>query len=171
MSQTKLRIRTYGDPDLKKKTSPVAEVNEEIRGTLDAMVELMRAQRGVGLAANQVGLDKRLIIIEFENNLFKLINPEIIQKSGILEFEEGCLSFPGLYIKVHRAEKIWVDFLDEHGRRRTIQAQGILSVVIQHEVDHLNGILFIERIPLYARLKYFKRLEKIKKEGSLHGGM
>lgn len=164
MDQTKLRIHKYGEPFLKKKVAPVAEVNDEIRSILESMVELMRSHRGVGLAANQVGLDKRLVVIEFDNDVFKLINPEIIQRTGTFEFEEGCLSFPGFYIRVHRAESIWVDFLDEHGRRRTIQAQGVLSVVMQHEIDHLNGILFIERIPLYMRLKYFKQLERIKKD-------
>jgi len=131
---------------------------------LESMVELMRSYRGVGLAANQVGLDQRLVVVDFDNTVYKLVNPEIIQRSGTIEFEEGCLSFPGFYVKVHRAENIWVDFLDEHARRRTIQAQGVLSVVMQHEIDHLDGILFIERIPLYMRLKYYKKLERIKKE-------
>ena len=140
------------------------EVNDAIRGHLDAMVETMRTNKGVGLAANQVGLDKRIMVIEFENLVYKFINPEIIQRDGAIEFEEGCLSFPGLYMKVKRSEKLWVDFLDEQGRRRTIQTQGILSVIVQHELDHLNGVLFIDRIPLTARLKYFKQLQDIQKQ-------
>lgn len=168
MNPTKLRIHTYGEPVLKKKAQPVSGVTDEIRQYLDAMVEVMRSNKGAGLAANQVGLDKRILVIEYEHTVYKLVNPDIIQKSGDIEFEEGCLSFPGLYFKVKRAEKLWVDFLDEQGRRRTIQTQGILSVIVQHEVDHLNGVLFIDRIPFPMKLKYFKQLQDLQKESKSH---
>lgn len=164
MNTTKFRIHKYGDPILKKKAVPVSEVNDQIRQYLNDMVDLMRVSKGVGLAANQVGLDQRIMVIEFENLVYKLVNPEIVQKDGIIEFEEGCLSFPGIYLKVKRSDKLWIDFLDDQGRRRTIQTQGILSVIMQHELDHLNAILFIDRIPFSQRLKYFKQLHALQKE-------
>ncbi|MCD6539470.1 MAG: peptide deformylase [Candidatus Omnitrophica bacterium] len=162
MNKIKLKLQIYGSPILRKKCRKVGEITPEILQILDKMVYLMRRYRGVGLAANQAGLDLALVVIETPEKLYKLINPKIIQKKGSLIFEEGCLSFPGLILSVKRAREVWVNFTDEQGRNLDLNAEDTLAVILQHEIDHIQGVLFIDRIPFWEKLKIKSVLKKIK---------
>jgi peptide deformylase len=158
-----LRIRTWPDKVLRFKCREVKSIDKGIRGLLDDMCVLMRQQKGVGLAANQAGLDLRLVVIEVEGDLFKLVNPRIVKKSGKTAILEGCLSFPGLELKVKRAKKVWVSYLNEKGEPLHLEVDGVLAIIAQHEIDHLNGISFIDRVPFWERLKTLPQLRLIKK--------
>jgi peptide deformylase len=125
----------------------------------------MREHKGVGLAANQAGLTLRLAVIEAEDKVFKLVNPVIIKKSGRIAILEGCLSFPGLELKVRRYGKIWVRSLNEKGEPLNLEVEDTLAIVFQHEIDHLDGICFIDRIPFWERLKIVPKLKAIKRFG------
>ncbi len=163
MKEIKLRIHFWGEDILRKKCREVKEVNDNIRKILNEMHSLMILSEGIGLAANQAGVDLRLVVIQIQKDIFKLVNPRIIKKEGRVQFEEGCLSFPGIILRIRRAEKVWVSALDERGNPFDIEAEGILSVALQHEIDHINGIVFIERIPFLERLKLRGKLREIKK--------
>ena len=163
MEETKLRIRLWGDPVLRKRCRKVEHVSEEVRKTLEEMYLLMKVADGVGLAANQVGLDAQLVVVETEEGVLKLVNPKITRRKGSVKFEEGCLSFPGISCLIKRAEQIWVSCLDEKGNACDLEARGILSIVLQHEIDHINGIVFIERIPFLRRFGLRSQLKAIKK--------
>ena len=163
MKKTKLKIHLYGSPILRKKVRKVSEITPEILALLNDMAALMREKDGVGLAANQAGIDYQLIVIEYDNKLWKLINPVILKQEGELVFEEGCLSFPGISLKVKRANKVWVEYTDIYGSRAYIQTEGTFSVILQHEIDHINGILFIDRVSLPQRLRISAKIAKIKK--------
>ena len=163
MKETKLKIHTWPDKILRKKCQPVKKVTDQVRSLLDQMYILMKLKEGVGLAANQAGLDLRLIVAETEEGIFKLIDPKIVKKEGCVNFEEGCLSFPGILINVKRAEKVWVTSLDEKGNSFDIEAKGVLAVVLQHEIDHINGVVFIERIPFLKRIQLRGKLKNIKR--------
>ncbi len=164
MRETKLKIHLWGESILRKKCRKVENVDDGIRSTLNEMYSLMKISDGVGLAANQAGIDLQLIVIEFKNDIFKLVNPRIIKKEGSIRFDEGCLSFPGLTLNVKRAEKVWVSALDDKGNPLDIEASGILAVILQHEIDHINGIVFIDRIPFMERLKIRGRLREIRRQ-------
>jgi len=163
MNKIKLRIHLWGESILRKKCKKVKEVTPQIKGLLDEMFLLMRTADGVGLAATQAGLDKRLVVIEFGGKVFKLVNPKIIKKRGKVTFEEGCLSFPDIMIDVVRSEKIWLESLDENGNPLDLEVKGILSVIMQHEIDHINGVVFIDRVSLVKRLSLAPKLRKIEK--------
>ncbi|MCM8823973.1 MAG: peptide deformylase [Candidatus Omnitrophica bacterium] len=169
MKKTKLRIHFWGEKILRTKCQQVKEVNDEIRKLLDEMCVLMKNCDGMGLAANQAGLDVSLVVVNSGKEILKLINPKILKREGSTEFEEGCLSFPGLYINIKRASKVWVSYLNERGEPLTIEASGILAVVLQHEIDHINGIVFIDRLPIWVRIRLRKRLKEIK--GKYKNGM
>ncbi|MFM9834580.1 MAG: peptide deformylase [Methylophilaceae bacterium] len=144
---TTLTILNYPDPRLHKVAKPIAEVNNAIRKLVDDMAETMYAAPGIGLAATQVDQHIQLIVIDTskeQNNLLIFINPKIVAKSGQKEYEEGCLSVPGVYENVTRAEKITVEALDKEGKLFKIDADGLLAVCIQHEMDHLLGKVFVE---------------------------
>ncbi|MBU1121538.1 MAG: peptide deformylase [Candidatus Omnitrophota bacterium] len=162
---TKIGLRIYSWPDaiLKKKCTEVKFVDERIRHLFDQMIILMRESKGIGLAGNQVGLDLRLVVIETQEGILRLVNPRIIKSEGRIDFLEGCLSFPGIELKIRRAKKVWVTALDENGQPLDYEVEGPLAVVFQHEVDHLNGILFIERVSFWKRLRIGHLLKKIKK--------
>ena len=136
-------------------------VDETIRESLDEMLSLMRVSGGVGLAGSQAGLDLSLIVIEVENHIFKLVNPEIIKSEGSVSFPEGCLSFPGVELEIKRANKVWATALNEEGKPVEIEAEGFLAVVFQHEIDHIGGVVFIDRISFWQRLKTYPKLRKI----------
>ncbi|MGB9866764.1 MAG: methionyl-tRNA formyltransferase [Bacillota bacterium] len=140
-----LRIVTVGDPVLKKRARPVRRVNDSIRELLDSMVLTMRRAHGVGLAAPQVGVSKRVVVVETEQGLFELVNPEIVRAEGSEVGVEGCLSVPGRVGEVERYSKVCVSALDREGNRVWMDADGLLARAIQHEVDHLEGILFLDR--------------------------
>jgi peptide deformylase len=161
MSEIELRIHTWPDKILRKKCKKVERVDAQIRGILDKMYYLMEEEKGVGLAANQVGVDLALIVAKAEDRVFKLVNPRIVKKEGRIEFEEGCLSFPDLVLKTKRAAKVWISSLDESGQALDIEAEGSLSVIFQHEIDHINGVLFIDRVPLWKRIELKLKLARI----------
>ena len=160
-------IRIYPDEVLKKKAETVTDFNEEIRQIVNDMFETMYKRGGVGLAANQVGILKRIVIIDLHSGKenqgkeqIVLINPEIVTLEGEEIKEEGCLSLPGLYKKVKRAAYAKVKAQNLNGEEFTIEGEGLLARAFQHEIDHLNGIVFIDRLsPLQKRLA----LEKYKK--------
>jgi len=159
-----LPILHYPDPRLHKVAAPVRQVDDKIRKLIKDMAETMYAAPGIGLAATQVDVHLRVIVIdisETHDQLQALINPEIISMEGEAECEEGCLSVPGIYEKVTRAEKVVVKALDEQGRSRTIEADGLLAVCIQHEMDHLVGRVFVEKL---SRLKQQRIVAKLNKQ-------
>lgn len=142
-------IRQEGDEILKKKSRPVEVIDDKVRELVKDMIETMHKYDGVGLAAVQVGILKQIVVIdtyEEGSTVYVLINPEIIKTKGLREVEEGCLSFPNKYAKVERPEEVIVRALDENGKKIEIKAKGLLAQAICHEVDHLNGEVFIDKI-------------------------
>ena len=142
-----LQIRKIGDPVLRTKAKKIDEITEKINDLIDNMFETMYAEDGIGLAAPQVGILKRIAIVDIqEDNKIVLINPEIIEEEGKAVMEEGCLSIPGETGDVIRAEKIKVRTLDRDGNEIEFKAEGLEARAIQHEIDHLDGILFIDKV-------------------------
>ena len=159
-----LPILQYPHPKLYTVAVPVLEVNEEIRSLIRNMAETMYAAPGVGLAATQVDDHRRIIIVdisEAHDGLQAFINPEVIRKSGTAQCEEGCLSVPGIFEKIARAERVTVRALDAQGRLFERDAEGLLAVCIQHEIDHLDGKVFVDYL---SRLKQQRILAKLKKQ-------
>jgi peptide deformylase len=162
-----LPILEFPDPRLRTRAAPVAEVDGSIRKLIDDMFETMYAAPGIGLAATQVNVHKRVLVIDVSEDRSQplaLINPEIIAREGVEETEEGCLSVPGIYDKVTRAEKIRVRTLDRSGKRIELEADGLLAVCIQHEMDHLEGKLFVDYLSELKRTRIRKKLEKERKD-------
>ena len=141
-------IRENGDEILRKKSKEVEEVNDKIRELLEDMVETMHKYNGVGLAAPQVGLLKRVIVIDLydDKGPLKLVNPVILKTKGKQEVEEGCLSFPNQYAKMIRPEEVVVEALNQNGEKIKIKAKGLLAQALCHEIDHLEGILFVDNM-------------------------
>lgn len=164
-----LNILKYPDPLLKKKSIPVAHVDREIRDLIDNLFETMYAAPGVGLAAPQVGILKRVLVIDvgrLEGETHKpdpraIINPIFKSKEGKITWEEGCLSLPQLVVPVERSKKIIVEGLDPDGRPVKYLGENLLAVAFQHEIDHLDGILLVDRISRLKRDLYKRKLEKI----------
>lgn len=166
-----LEIRKYPDPVLTKKAEKVEKIDQELQKLIDNMIETMYAAPGVGLAAPQVGRSIRLIVFDpsvrnEEGKLTVLINPEIIDKDGEAIMKEGCLSVPGLEAEIKRAENIKVTGLDKNGNAVNIDAKDFLARVIQHEIDHLDGILLLDRIGFLKRDIFKRRLMKQLKEAA-----
>lgn len=160
---TKLTILEYPDERLRTMAQPIAEVDDALRATIDDMFETMYDASGVGLAATQVDVHRRLFIADCSDDQSEplvFINPEITEKSGEFANEEGCLSFPGVYAKVERASNIKVQAQDRHGETFTLSAEGLLAICIQHELDHLNGKLFVDYLSPLKRDRIRKKLEK-----------
>lgn len=165
----KLPIILYPDPILKKVAAPVEEVTPEIRKLLRDMAETMYEAPGIGLAAPQVGRSIRAIVIDLgddeesgrKGELFQLINPEIVEASGEIDYEEGCLSIPDLRETVRRNAHVIVEALDHEGREIEIEAEGLLAICLQHEIDHLNGVLFIDRLTPIRRELMKKKLQRL----------
>ena len=147
-----LDILVYPAPELKRKSLPVEELDEDLERLLDGMAETLRDADGVGLAAPQVGRNIRALIVDVplpesdEREFYELINPEIVSSRGFQVGEEGCLSVPGFFANVRRKNHVRVSALNRKGKRFTIDADGMLSRVLQHEIDHLDGILFFDRL-------------------------
>lgn len=162
-----LEIRKYPDRILKKKAEAISEINGDLQELIDNMIETMYSANGVGLAAPQVGVLKRLIVVdtslrEENQSLVVLINPEIIASEGEILSEEGCLSLPGFTTRLTRKEKVVVKGLDRKGKEIEIEATGLFARALQHEIDHLDGILLIDKIsPLKREL--FRKKFKTKK--------
>ena len=148
---TILDIRVLGDPILRQATTPVREVTEELRVLVDDMFATMYHARGIGLAAPQVGRTERLCIVDVDDNPLVLINPEVVEKSGKAKGEEGCLSIPDIYADVERPKGVTVRALDRHGKEFELEATDLLARCIQHEIDHLDGKLFIDYLSVLKR--------------------
>jgi len=158
-----LNILHYPDDRLRTKAAPVDTVDDELRSLIDDMFETMYEAPGIGLAATQVNVHKRFMVIdvsEEKNEPLVFINPEIIEHSGMEEMEEGCLSVPGIYEKVRRAEWIKVRAQDRNGESFEMEADALLAVCIQHEMDHLEGKLFVDYLSELKRGRIRKKLEK-----------
>ena len=165
------RICKYGEKILAKKTKKVdfAALRKDLPVLLADMFETMDLVGGAGLAANQVGLDLRLAVIKIQREgeeplSIVIINPEIVEKSGSMYEEEGCLSFPGLFARIRRAAKVKVRAINEKGLPIEINAEGLFAKALQHEVDHLDGVTFVDRLPLISRLKLKPALMKLKSQ-------
>lgn len=146
------KVVLAGDPVLRRIAHPVKEVNDNIKKLLNNMAETMYHAKGVGLAAPQVGISKRVIVVDIGEGLFKLVNPEIVASSGIQDGAEGCLSLPDVVGNVKRSERVTVKALDENGDEVTIEATGYLARAFQHEIDHLNGIIFTDKATAIERV-------------------
>lgn len=155
-----LKIQYYGSPYLRQQAKDVDLVDDEIRGLLEKMLEIMYKNKGIGLAGNQVGILKRMIVLDVGEGPLRLINPEIKKREGRINFQEGCLSLPELVVNVKRAEKIEVEALDEKGRPLDIKAEGLLAICLQHEVDHLRGKLIVDYLPWLKRIREIKKLKE-----------
>ncbi len=169
---TPMKIFQIPEPVLRQKAEEVSVVDDVVRQTLADMLATMYAGHGVGLAAQQVGLLKRLVVVdcatdEEEPNPIKMVNPKIIAHSdNKILHNEGCLSLPREYADVERWETVTVEYLNENGEKRTCAAEGLLAIAMQHELDHLDGILFIDHISKLKRDKLLKHLEKRRKRES-----
>ena len=166
----KLTILEFPDPRLRTKAKPVEKVDDELRALVDDMFETMYAAPGIGLAATQVDVHQRLLVADVspdksEPHVF--INPQIVEKDGEAITEEGCLSVPGYYEEVKRAEHIRVRFLDRDGNETEMEAEGLLAVCIQHEMDHLDGKLFVDYLSEAKRQRIRKRLVKGRRQAAV----
>ena len=161
-----LEILHFPDPRLRKKAIPVDEVNDQVRQTVKDMFETMYDAPGIGLAATQVNIQRQIIVIDVSEDHDEpvcLINPEITAKDGEEEMQEGCLSVPGIFENVQRAENISVRALDQQGTEFTLEADGLLAVCIQHEMDHLDGKLFVDYLSPLKMQRIKKKMLKMKK--------
>jgi len=163
------KIMHYPEPVLKEKSLPVTEFNDELKQLAEDMVETMYDAPGVGLAAPQVGELKRLIILDCsakdeENDLIVAVNPEIVDKKGESLEEEGCLSVPGFWASVKRYGEVTMRYQDTDGNTHERQADGLLAIGIQHEIDHLEGVLFVDRLSPLKRSMFKKKYLKMLKE-------
>jgi peptide deformylase len=159
-----LELRKFGDPVLRRRAEPVHDFTSEIRAMIRDMIDTMYAEVGIGLAAPQVGISLRVIVIDEEKGRGPrvLVNPEVTDQGGRVVAEEGCLSIPGIFAAVERAEWLHVTARNEQGEPVSLEAHGLLARVIQHEIDHLDGVLFIDRLEPMVRDRIKRR---IKKEG------
>jgi len=158
-----LPILHYPDPRLHTKASPVTEVTDELRTLIRDMAETMYEAPGVGLAATQVNVHKRIVVIdvsEDKTGLRVFINPVLSRCEGSQVGEEGCLSVPGIYDKVERAERVTITYMDLDGTERKLEAEGLLAVCIQHEIDHLNGTVFVDHLSQLKQLRIKNKLAK-----------
>jgi len=156
-----LEIRKYPEEILKKKAQLVENIDRDLQRLIDDMIETMYAAPGIGLAAPQVGVSKRLIVIDVSTKdekhpLIVLINPEIVETDGFMDSEEGCLSVPGYTSTIKRAEKVIVKGLDRNGKPVQIEGTELLARALQHEIDHLDGVLFVDRMSSIKR-EFFKK--------------
>ena len=166
----KLKILEFPDPRLRKKATPVEAVDDDLRALIGDMFETMYDAPGIGLAATQVDVHRRLLVTDVSTDKSEpcvLINPEIVEKDGVTVTDEGCLSVPGYYESVERAEHIRVRFLDRDGKETEMEAEGLLAVCIQHEIDHLDGKLFVDYLSEAKRQRIRKKLEKDRRHAAV----
>lgn len=162
-----LKILEFPDPRLRKKAVPVDAVDNDLRRLIDDMFETMYAAPGIGLAATQVDVHRRLLVADVsvdKDSPRVLVNPEILEKDGVAVTEEGCLSVPGYYEEVERAWHVKVRYLDRDGAAREEDLEGLLAVCVQHEIDHLDGKLFVDYLSEAKRQRIRKRLEKERRQ-------
>ena len=164
------KILTVPDPILRKKCEPLENVDASTKKLMDDMLETMYAAPGIGLAATQIGILKRLVVIDIskekeKRNPIFLVNPQIIHQSNKTSvYEEGCLSLPGQYAEIERPAECTIKYVDYNGKEKELNAKGLLATCIQHEVDHLNGVLFIDYLSKLKKDMIVKKLTKHKKE-------
>ena len=157
-------IRTYGDNILRKKASPVSKITSETRELVSQMTEIMYENKGVGLAAPQVGISERIVVVDIGEGPLALINPEIISKEGEDVGDEGCLSIPEITVEIKRAQKILVTSLNTYGKTIKVKAINLMARALQHEIDHLNGTLIIDYADVRQRQAIKDRLKKLKRQ-------
>lgn len=161
-------LKKYGDPILREKSTEVEVIDEKIQEVLDNMVKTMYETKGVGLAAPQVGFNKRMFVADWSGEgeaLRKVINPVITPLTEeLIDWEEGCLSVPGIYKKVERPKKVRIEYLNEKGENVVEELEGFPAIVVQHEFDHLDAILFVDRVSPMAKRMISKKLQALKKE-------
>jgi peptide deformylase len=163
------QIITAPDPRLRETSRPVEDIDDDVRTLMDDMLETMYAAPGVGLSAIQVGVARRIVVIDTAKDPdppepLRLINPEIIwQAEETSPFEEGCLSFPDQYEEVERPGAVHVQYLDENGVRRVVEAEGLQAIALQHEIDHLDGVLLVDHISTIKRNIIMRRMKKLRR--------
>jgi peptide deformylase len=165
-----LPVRVWPDPVLTRKADPVDAVDAEVVRLLADMAETMYKADGIGLAAPQVGVSRRVITIDVPGSegepgsgLIYAVNPRVVSREGACTMTEGCLSFPGLEIDVKRAERVRVEYLDQHGQPQVVDADGVLAICFQHEIDHLDGIVFTERLGPVRRRLALRDFDKLRR--------
>lgn len=173
---SKLEIITAPDPRLKKVAQEVGRVDAELQKQIDDMFETMYEARGIGLAATQVGILNRVLVLDVDQvddnegkgNPMAFINPQIIYSSEEMNvYDEGCLSLPAMYAEVERPKIIRVKYLDSHNNECELEADGLLATCLQHEIDHLNGVLFVDHVSSLRRNMILKKLKKLKKDAKI----
>ncbi len=163
----KLTILEFPDPRLRTKATPVDAVDDSLRALIADMFETMYAAPGIGLAATQVNVHKRLLVADVSSDQSEphaFINPQILEKDGVIVSDEGCLSVPGYYEEVERAEHIRLRYLDQEGQQQEMEAEGMLAICIQHEIDHLDGKLFVDYLSEAKRQRIRKKLMKDRRQ-------
>ncbi len=159
-----LSLHLLGSPVLRQRSADVQVVDDDVRRIIDDMFETMEAARGVGLAANQVGLARRVAVIDAEGHRFAMVNPVIVDAEGRATAEEGCLSIPEIFGDVTRAERVVLEALDREGQPFRLEAEGLTARAIQHEIDHLDGILFLDHLGLMKRKVLLARWKREHKD-------
>ena len=165
-----LPIRKYGDDVLRDPAEPVAEIDDKLQKLIDDMIETMYAAPGVGLAANQVGVAKRLMVIDLSvgnrpGQCYVFINPEIVEQEGEITEEEGCLSIPDFVEIITRPERVKLRYLDRNGHQREMWGEGLMARAMCHEIDHLNGTLFVDYLRGFKKDRILKKIAKLTKSG------
>jgi peptide deformylase len=155
-----LDLHLLGSPVLREQSKPVAAVDEEVRRFVADLFETMRAAKGVGLAANQVGIARRIAVIEAEEHRLVLINPRILETSGRETGEEGCLSVPEIFADVTRPDRVMLEAIDDEGNTYSRELTGLAARAVQHEIDHLDGILFLDHLSMLKRKRLVARYKK-----------
>ena len=166
-----LSMRRYGDPILRLLAAPVAAVTPEIKTLIADMAETMWHQVGIGLAAPQIGVSLRIFVMDDgKRGARAIVNPVVTERGGVLKEEEGCLSLPGIFAEVERNKSLHIEGLDGEGQPISFEAQGLQAKIIQHELDHLDGVLFIDRLPPVTRDRIKKKIQKegLAPEGRRH---
>ncbi|MCG2676371.1 peptide deformylase [bacterium] len=158
---TVLKVKLYGNPALRKKCPEIEEVDGKIKKLLDNMAETMYHKKGIGLATPQVGILKRAIVVDVGEGLTALVNPKILWRQGKEIAPEGCLSLPGVFLEIKRSQEVVVEGIDKNGETKQIGATGLYARALQHEIDHLNGVLIIDHISRKKLKSIRKELEKI----------
>ena len=166
-----LSMRRYGDPILRLLAAPVAAVTPEIKTLIADMAETMWSQVGIGLAAPQIGVSLRIFVMDDgKRGARAIVNPVVSERGGVVKEEEGCLSLPGIFAEVERSQWLRIEGLDGEGQPIGFEAKGLQAKIIQHELDHLDGVLFIDRLPPVTRDRIKKRIQKegLAPEGRRH---
>ncbi|MGA2775525.1 MAG: peptide deformylase [Candidatus Omnitrophota bacterium] len=167
MKETASRIRLFGDPLLRKRAKPVHKVIDEHRQALSIMAQLMYKGSGIGLASLQAGFTDAMIVVDVGSGLYKVINPKVVEEKGTQALSEGCLSIPGICVKVRRAKQVRVRGLDETGKPVDIEAEDLLACVFQHEIDHLKGKMVVDYASFFEKLKIKNKLGQLRQRSKI----